>query len=594
MENNKFSVKKFIFSILFNAVILAIALFVFKPFFEEIDDTQICMIVEGAFGPKDWHVIYPNFLLGKFYVLLQTLAPMVRWHIVLQYVAIYVGYVFSVYVISKHKRGLYISIAAVLATFYELYVSIQYTKTASFICGVGFILLFEYVRNNTSFKNTSDTMISGGRGYSKNENRLFIAIAVLLILYGALLRPESFFIAGVSAAAVGLIELSRTKNIKKYLVVFAPVFAMVLLLSVLNSSVYKKDETWSHFMQYNQARMQLNDYRYDILYYPENGDKLKELSVSENDALAILTYQYGDDTVFSLDRFLEIRAPFPARKFGYKTFANLYENLVNELKRSYTILVGLCGLIVVLIASNITDGSKSAPGFISDARRKWAEVCLLALFCGSAIVYFQYSGRYSHRLIGAIVVPTIFMICYSIDSIFIKDNDSKIVFGGNKNDLTMAAGIVISIVLIGLNGLLYMRNTSDYSAYQAEQLPMLNALNEMTNDKDSLYVGDTFTFQNVWKYQTFNVFEEKSLDNFVTCGSWYLNSPITKSITNKYGYENPMTAIRGGDDNIFLLDNMNTECKTLFLTEHYDKIYKAIMLENRGGIDVYRVQETEK
>ena len=108
-------------------------------------------------------------------------------------------------------------------------------------------------------------------------------------------------------------------------------------------------------MKYNKARMELNDYRYDILDFTKYADELNELNVSENDAYMILTYQYGDDEVFSLERFLEIRNAFGDKEFGYKTFANLYENLIKEIRISYVMLAGLVGIIIVLAASIITD-----------------------------------------------------------------------------------------------------------------------------------------------------------------------------------------------------------------------------------------------
>jgi len=591
-RTSKFSLSKLIFSIVFNAAILVLSLLVFKPFFEEIDDTQICMIAEGAFGSREWHLIYANFILGKLYVLLGSFFPMIRWHIILQYVFIYLAYVLGVYVISKHRRGLFISVVAVLSTFYELYVSIQYTKTASFVCAVGFILVFEYVRNRTSFSNVNDSFLVSSSGKNKGDKFLVI-FAFILVIYGALLRPESFFIAAVPTVAVGFLELARTRNIRKYIIILLPLFALVMVLKYADTYMYSLDQKWADFMKYNRARMELNDYRYDILDFSRYSEELTALDVSENDALAILTYQYGDDNVFSYERFREIRDAFPTKKLEYKVFANLFENLIGECKKSFTLFTGMMGLICVLFASIVTDRSKSSPGYIKDSMRKLFSTIGIGFFCGMAIVYFQYSGRYSHRLIGALIVPTIFVICYMIDSVYIKDNDSKIIFAGNKNDITMAAGILMTIILIGLNGLLYKANKEDYKVFSELNAPVLREMDEISRDEKSLYVGDTFTFQNLFRYEVFNVFETGSLDNFVTCGSWYLNSPITKAVTQKFGYNNPFDALRGEAENVYLLDNNGVKCKTLFLNEHYDIVYEAQKVDTRGEIDVYKIVVSE-
>lgn len=588
-----FNFSKFIFSVLFNTAVLLVALLVFVPFFEEIDDTQICMIAEGAFGKREWHLIYENFILGKLYVVLGQMFSQIRWHIVLQYAFIFIGYVFLVYVLSKHKRGLVASIVLVLASFYELYVSIQYTKTAAFVCVVGFVLIFESVRNSTDIRKAMESVLAGDNKKSLKESILLLAIAFFLIVYGSLLRPESFFIACVPTVSVGFLELLRTKNIKKYILLFIPLFAVVMLLKYTDSAVYSSDEAWSYFMKYNRSRMELNDYRYDILDFNKYSDKLNSLNVTENDALAILTYQYGDDTVFSYERFKEIREAFESKALNYSVFANLFENLVNEVGRSLSLVLGLVSVIIMLLASIITDRSKSSPGFIKDSTRKLISMLGIGVCCSAAIIYFQYSGRYSHRLIGALVIPTMVVCVYMIDSIYIKDNDSKIIFGGNKNDLNIPLTIVFSIILLAVNGHMYVKNIADYNDNVTETTQVLRELDEISHDKESLYVADTFTFQNVYKYQVFNTFEVGKLENFITCGSWYLNSPVTKPDTLKFGYENPYEALKSGADNVYLLDNLYPECKTLFLNEHYDNVYVAEKIDKRGGIDVYRVVKSE-
>lgn len=588
------SLGKIIFSIIFNAAVLLVALFVFRPFFEEIDDTQICMIAEGAFGHREWHLIYTNVVLGKLYVFLGGLFPLVRWHVILQYVFIYIGYVCSTYVISKHKRGMAVSVIAVLASFYEMYVSLQYTKTAAFVCACGFVLIFEAVRSRTTRTNLNDSFIVQGDSKGKTESVIFIIVAFILVIYGSMLRPESFFIAAVPTVAVGFLELSRTKNIKKYILYFGPMFAIVILLKMADTYVYSMNNEWDDFIKYNRARMELNDYRYDILDFTKYSDELVALGVTENDALAILTYQYGDDGIFSYSRFKEIRDAFGRKEFGYKIFANLFENLVNEIPRSYVVFTGIIGIVGVLIASIVTDRSKSSPGFIKDSRRKLLSMLGICICCGAAVIYFQYSGRYSHRLIGSILIPTALVICYMMDSIYIKDNDSKIIFGGNKNDITIPICIVLGAIVIGLNVLMYFGNIKSYSEWKSSNENIVTETLKFSEDKDTLYIGDTFTFQNAFKYKLFDVFEEGSLGNFVTCGSWYLNSPITKQITRSYGYENPFDAIKSGADNVLLLDNTGVACKTLFLNEHYDNVYEAVMVDNRDGIDVYHITDVSK
>lgn len=592
---SKFSLGKLIASIVINAVVVITSVLVFVPFFEEIDDVHVAMIAEGAYGTPEWHLIYPNFILGKLYVLLQSIAPMIRWHVILQYVFIYVGYVLLIYILFKHKRGKYMVVPAILSTFYELYVSIQYTKTAAFVCSVGMLLIFEYVRNKAKVNLARKEILTFDAKGTSIEDVMYLTAALVLIVYGTLLRPESFFIAAVPISAVGIVELLRTKEFIRYMCVFVPVLLAVFLLSFLNSYVYSKDSSWASFMSYNKARMQLNDYRYDILDFTKYEAKLAELNVSENDALAILTYQFGDDNVLSYERMKEIRDAFPSKSISYELFANLFEHLANEFLTHYLLFVGALGLGMAYIVAIITDRSKSNPGFITDSRRKVLGLVIMIATCGAAIFYFEYSGRFSHRLMASVLIPTVFSICYIVDSLPIRENESKIVFGGNRSDKTLFLSVAFSVMSVIACIFLYIGNVRDYNEYLLTDgviyEDLIGILDD--NEEECLHIADTFTFQNAFKYRTFYPEQRDMFDSFVTCGSWFVNSPITKTITQRYGYDNPYDALRSESDRVVLLDNSGLDCKLLFLKEHYGKVYEAVPLENTRKINVYAIREKD-
>lgn len=587
-KNSRIINKKIIYSLILNTAVLLIALFVFTPGFEENDDTHMAMIAEGAFGIRNSHIFFSNILLGKFTVLLQTLVPAVRWHIILQYVFIYMAYVFSTYVLVNHRRGKYVSVIAVLSTFYELYDSVQFTKTATFVCAAGYLLLFEYIRNKTQLRNKHERLISKEE-YHRTENTVFLTVGLILITYGIMLRFDGLFLAAVPALAVGIIELLRTKNLKKYIIVFAPVLALFFILRMIDSVGYSSSAGWENVMERNTARSVLMDSRCDILDYSKYGEELKELGVSENDALMLLTYQFGDNDVFSFERMKEIAVPFPKKAFGYETFANLFENIVNEFKRTYTLLAGLIGLIAVLIASIVVDRSKSSPGFIKDSRYKLYMMFVMGASCAAALVYFQYAGRYSRRLVSSLVISAIFMICYMLDGVNLRENRSEIVFGGNKDDITHISVVVLAVVIVIFNGMLYISNHEDFKAWKTEHAPIVRELDLMSEDKDAVYVFDTFTLQNLHKYDLFRVFPQGYYSNIFPSGSWYLGTPVTDGELNKYGYSNPFEALRDTEAEVYLIDNGRVDNKITFLNEHYDGSFSAELQGNRGGLNIYKI-----
>jgi len=592
-KGKSFSAYKLIFSILFNAAILAVALLVFMPHFEEPDDSMIAMIAEGAYGVRDWHLVYSHGVLGQLYVWLQSVIPVIRWHSVLQYAFIYFAYVSVTYVISKHKRGLVLSIVAVIATFYELYVSLQYTKTSTFVCAAGILLIFEAVRNRTRIKSNSDDIVTIGRRGIKAESTVYTVVGTILITYGTLLRTEGLFIAAVPLVGVGIIELLRTKNILSYILVGAPAVIIAVAVFVSAPYFYSMDKEWSDFTAFNKARTVLCDYRYDILDYNRYSQQLSAIDVSENDAVSILTYQFDDGKVLSTERLDEIAKSFPAKKVQYKTFANLFEHLVDEVMSTYVLCASVIFVFGIFLASIVTDGSKSSPAYIKDSRRKIIAIVIMILSCSFAIFYFEYSGRFSNRLFSSICISALFGICYMIDSLPIRENNMGIVFGGNKNDITLKAAIGLAIVLLGLNGLLYISNMNDYNSYCESEFRAKTGLYELLGDRDTLYVSDTFTLQTIHKYEVFTPMAEGAMKNLVYSGSWLTESPIVKRQTEAFGYSDSFEALRAGSENTVLLDNGNMAYKLLFLKEHYDKVYETEFIENCAGIDMYRVVEKQ-
>lgn len=589
---NKFSIPRFIYSVVLNVAVLCIALFVFKPFFEEIDDSHIAMLAEGAYGTKEFMLIYVNVVLGKLYYFLYSIMPGVRWHTVIQYFFIFYCYVTTTYVISKHKHGPLLSFLAVASTFYEMYVSLQYTKTAAFVTTAGILLLFEHVRNNVKINESLIEAYGKDEKDLKIEKTLFTFTGGIMIIYGSMLRFEACIIACIPLFFVGILELLRTKLISKYLKVFIPTAAIVIALFAANYFVYLSNADWNTFKRYNKARTQLTDYRYDILYYPDNGEKLSEMGITENDALMIVTYQFADTNIFDTEYLENISNTFGRKPFTIKVLRMLWGSIREEIGKYSVELPGLLCLIILLIATIISERSRSHSLSILDSNRKLYTMIFIGIFSAAALVYFQYSGRWSHRLVGALFVPAIFAICYMLDGGLEFDENSSIKFAGNYKDHSMEIIIVSLIIVFGFNAYNYLINTADYYKNQKDYSLAKAELKHISENKDNLFVFDTFTFQYSFVYDVFTPNTEGELSNFVSSGSWFMNSPVTKKQCSAFSYENPYDALINNRGDAYLIDNCYPDEKALFLTEHYGKKYNAVNVNRENGFDYY-VMETE-
>lgn len=575
---------RLLYSIIFNLIILLVALYFFKPFFEEIDDTHIAMIAEGAYGELEPHLIYVNIILGKFYTILYSVAGTVRWHSVLQYVMIYFGYVCFLYIMSKNRRGTSVATGVVVATFYEMYVSLQYTKTAAFLSAIACLMIFQAVRKHKvgkidRFFGENDVNESATSDSRKEKTYILLGetkyffVAMFFVVYAGMLRFEAFFIGLVPMLGVLIIEFLRSREKKAYSCFFLIAMTVVILLSFVDKYCYSADTEWSEFTKYNKARTMLTDYRYDVLYYERYGNKLQTMGVSENDAFMILTYQFADSDVYSTEYFENIMSQFEAKKINKSFFVNFYNAIGDEISR-LSPLVPVAALLLLFVICIIVNKQKwEGIELHTDSKYMIAGMIVMVLSVSAAIFYFAYSGRISHRLIASILVAAILGMTFVIDSNDYIKNE-QVAFSNKVMHITGSFIMALAVITIGFNALNYFTSQSDYHTNKKKCEREINEFHRMSQDKEHLYVVDTFTFQNSFKYEVFNPTTEGEYSNIVYSGSWFTNSPVANNVCKRFRYNNPYDAIIRSRGDVLLEDRDYVEYKQKYIKEHYNKQVK--------------------
>lgn len=566
---NKIS-QPFIFSLLLNVATLIVSAFVYKPFFEENDDAFLSMIAEGAYGAKENHLIYTNIILGSIYKGLYSVCHSIRWHSVLQYLFLFVAFTTLIYILQKFSRGKITSVIVMLTVFYEVYVSVQYSKTAAIVSVIGFIALYEAVR----------------RGYDKK----LLAVGYVLLLYGMLLRDSSFCLAILFMIVPGIYEVlnREEKNfIRKlipYIKVLVPAAVVFVLTFAVNKAAYLSNDEWNRFMKYNDTRMELQDFRYDLLDYVKYGDRLTEMGISENDAMLYLTWQFGDDVTLNEDAMREVLDAGQPRHIGIEMFKNFAENIYEDVFR---INMTIIGLIMITAAAYVL--------IISGLKEKDNKIALVTITCEIIIFagvmgYYQYSGRWSHRIVyaAALILPIVFsyVIADYYDEYFGKSSE-EIIFA-NKSGLKVYETVAIVLLTFACVGM-FLGNRFEYNEAKRSDVRYRSFLESISDNKNVLYIADTFTFQRAYRYDVFHTYEEGSLENFAAVGSWFVNSPVTKNITHSFGYENPFTALADATDKVILVDNMYAEAKLEYINEHYNNTYCLKTIGEQDGFTLYSV-----
>lgn len=553
---------RFGFSLLINLVVIFVSIFLFHPFFEENDDVGIAMLAEGAYGIKDAHLIISSTVLGKILVGLQTLFGSVRWHAVLQYLFLFISFTALTYCLSKDKKGKVLASFLLLSLFYECYVALQFTKTTMVVAAIGYLILFYLADNEQGFR----------------LRRIFIYVtAYSCLFYSMILRGKFFYAVTGIIGVYGLVWLfkdseSVKKKAKYGCIFFAPVFVLFALLNVINTKSYEMSPEWNGYLSYNVTRAEMNDFHYGALNYGEHGEELRKMGVSENDAYMYLTWQIADDTVLTVEKMEEIATldndcPLINLELIKAWVANIYEELFVVSPLVEMLAIGLILYILLLFSNRSADNKAKVIGIVL----QFAVVIGLFLF-------FQISGRWNHRPVYGVLLVEIILLTVSL-------NDEEIHILNNRS-LIWGLAMFILLSVIGLR----FGNEFDYQKYRRSRKEYDALLEQMENNKDTLYVIDTFTLINPDKYAVFAATQEGRLSNFVNCGGWYMNSPVLKKLTLNYGYENPFIALESRGDNVVLIDNCYPERKLNYCREHGDgNDYLLNFKETIGGYNLYTI-----
>ena len=343
------------FSCFLNLAVMAGMLILLRPAFETNDDISISMIVNGAWGVHDPHVICQNYLLGLLYRQFYRIGHgQIPWYAILQFAAIFAALTTVTWV--------WVVNGILLIYFgYECYIRMQYTKTAGILMAAGAILLFyELEKEKTSFKG--------------------VIWGVLLAVTGSLYRFEEAAICCVLLAGIGFYFLMTRKKRIKLMAVFGITGLLMIGAEVFDHQIYASDPKWDVYMKYNDLRSSLTDY--SVAPYKENEEAYKALGI---DKTAYRIFRNGlnfyDPDVFSLDTVEKIEQMRPRNRISKL----LVKNFFKEFPISYLNIPTFYGFLLLAFL------------WLFWKKKGW-KVWLIAgyeIFAMGAIdFYLYYAGRY--------------------------------------------------------------------------------------------------------------------------------------------------------------------------------------------------------
>ncbi|MBO4266188.1 MAG: hypothetical protein J5910_03260 [Lachnospiraceae bacterium] len=552
---------RFGFAFLTNFITVISACVLFRPFWEESDDVGMALLAEGVYGYFEPHLNYSSIIYGDLLCLLARILPMVRWHAVIMYlVSFVVGTAFT-YILSKNSSGRILSVIYLIASGYELYVALQFSKIAAVIGLLSYMILFDIIKNT----------------YSPRIKRILTVIAVMGTVFSNMIRLESFLLATMIAGIYGIwlvvsdcINKRIFKTIKTYLLYFVPVFALFGIGCVIDHAAYSSQE-WNEYMSYFYSAANMADYHNEALVYDLHGEELAGLGVSENDALMLITYEYSDEDFLTKDLMNSISLLEPKglgyidSKFLKAWIANLYE----ELARPNSVVIAVIMILGLMAAAVLRD----------ENRLYLANVLSQLAVAGIVLFYYQYSGRFCHRVVYTLLLAQLAFFVYLISDM--------------GEITTEKTAITCILLMLGLSVIGHrLGNEFDYREDE-RRLPGYDLLvSYMEDNKDHLFVGDVFTMLEYGKYDVFRPGKKGQFDNYLSTDLvLFACSPVNHAIMEKYGYNDTFKALSARDERVILIDNISPEVELDYCREHGDGgEYELKELSPVGEFRLYNIR----
>lgn len=563
-----------------NAIFLLLVIMFCDMKYEVSDDFIVDSILSGAYGNGyDEHLLFSNILYGYFLKLMYKLIPVISWYFVAQIVICFCSlWAVSYIILQKNNQYVGILVSIIFVSFFsdDLYILVQFTKTAAVAMCAGGALMLYGIWDQEKRKNT-EVLCGGG-----------------LALIGSMIRFSAIYIALVFLALMMLrYILSNCKldrNISKIggaIIICILYIGCAFFLYKLDAFIWNQNSVYKDYKIYSTQRASITDvnsYGYDSVK-----DELSKIGISGNDYSMLDTWNFVDQDYFSsekLKKISEIKKAYSDS--ATKNIKYVIRQFFGRHYEKYTVAMGLLVLFFCVF-------------FLDKRKRIWQflELGVTVLL----LMYFIYRGRVVYRVeyaifvCAAISMATSLQVQYKLD-LLVK----RIIIG---------CGILVCVCKIPLyipdrsyqklNGEEYAQYISDcfyeswnfeiekYRCCVSKRRPHEALMKLIENDTEHYYLIDFNTgIQLVYyNYKPWIRINKNTYDRYSYFGGVTIGYPDNYTIWEKHDIDgkNPYRSI--DNNNICIVDTMSHEIRLNYIHEHYNPDEKKKLLNRVSGFDIW-------
>ena len=552
MQNIKTdSNRKIIFiSIIVNLAMLVALVLLFSPSFETNDDTGLIAIVGGSRGIRDPHMVHSNYLMGLLLVKLFEMMPTIQWTAILQYTVLLFSFVSTTYVLFKRFGSPYMRTMIMLALTwfaYEGYIRIQYTKSAGMIVAMGLIIIFS--------------------GLLEDEINIGqIAVGFAITILGSFYRMQQFYceVAIYAAMVVYLILLNtRKESIDIRKIVKSLILGTALLLVAFGFRAYDRaqytDAEWAEYLEFDKYRTEVIDY--GVPKYEDHEEEYNAIGIDRTAYKLMKNWTFQDSEKFTAATFREIAGFKTKKKINAAFIKSFVKGLARGLLKEGAFI---CFAVIALGWLLLGKHGKS----------EIVAVVVLAATITALYMYLYYAGRFMvHRVDVGIWLATSLIMMYLYDP---ERSDKKTAIFG-------IAIIILFLIIVPWQSHLTVKAAKGDVKKTEERI----AIESVNGDRDHIYLTKVGTLSLSTGYGAFDSIPFGIADNIYPLGGWGAETPVFKSVLQRYGINNPMRDMID-NDKVYLMDN-DIETTISYLKKWYNADSRAEAVNTIDGKKVYKI-----
>ena len=538
--------------------------------YEVSDDFVMEMMVSGAYtGKPSPFIMFMNPIIGILLSSLYNIFGKLNWYFLFHIAIIFLSLcVLTYYFFKWNTSNSNILLVFIFLLFFtnDLYLLVQFTKTATLAISAGIVILLDSLIHNDK------------RKYTYILGFFFFSI-------GYLIRENCIFIVAFFAMASFLLYLFKIKFnkqkivlvIKNTMILSIIGISLLLIFNIFNIQFNNNHPAYKKFQNFNSYRASIVDYNY--YSYEENREEYEKNGISENDFYTLVHWNFGDIEYYDIDKLSTVSNIL--EEYRDNQYVSIKGTIVNLINREYKYYISFWGLIFISLINVILNKKSLIISFFI-----WS-CTFLVLFINMYLGRLNYRVEFSVFLAAAIF--SVFLSTSLINRFYNFKN--KIIY------------FIIFIMIIGRipiyipnyennYDIMFTSWNNDIRKYRTSFKKNFDysVIDEIRSNPNNFYfLGFYSNIQTLYlNFDPLKDIATSFFDNSAFFAGVDTYNPVWLEHLKNNNIQNPMKSLL--KENVYFIENRPINEVLKFIQEHYKKDAEMILYKQIGSYYVWKIR----